>query len=48
MYQLLSNAPSRSSLPPKPTTEQSMLKFFEDLFDFVASILNVLDRNGDL
>ncbi|WP_143219500.1 hypothetical protein [Achromobacter xylosoxidans] len=25
-----------------------MLKFFEDLFDIVLSIINVLDRNGDL
>jgi len=25
-----------------------MLRFFEELFDIVASILNVLDRNGDL
>lgn len=35
---------------PSPThqTAQSMLKFFEDLFDIVLSIINVLDRNGDL
>jgi len=25
-----------------------MLKFLEDLFDIVLSIINVLDRNGDL
>jgi len=29
-------------------TAQSMLKFLEDLFDIVLSIINVLDRNGDL
>lgn len=32
---------------PRPTTP-AMLKFIEDLFDIVLSILNVLDRNGDL
>lgn len=35
-------------LIPFPTQETSMLKLFEDLIDFFASILNVLDRNGDL
>lgn len=35
-------------LSPTHPTEQSMLKFFEDLFDIVLSIINVLDRNGDL
>jgi len=25
-----------------------MLKFLEELFDIVLSIINVLDRNGDL
>lgn len=35
-------------ISPTQPTESFMLKFFEDLFDFFVSILNVLDRNGDL
>ncbi len=36
--------------PPQPQIPQAtpMLKFIEDLFDIVLSIINVLDRNGDL
>ncbi|CAB3922196.1 hypothetical protein ACMU6081_18725 [Achromobacter mucicolens] len=36
--------------PPQPQIPHSspMLKFLEDVFDIVLSILNVLDRNGDL
>jgi hypothetical protein len=34
------------SLQPFPV--HPMLKFIEDLFDIVLSIIKVLDRNGDL
>ena len=33
---------------PNTPMEPHMLKFIEDLFDIVLSIINVLDRNGDL
>lgn len=36
------------SLQPQILPSTPMLKFLEDLFDIVLSIINVLDRNGDL